>query len=465
MSFRDCLIVERPNDWLIVVGGETEHRASDVSSDELVTCVNLMVKLAGLKAPNCLIAPAANSCFFATIQGGEELDVRDRRALTYELESHIPLDAEAMVADFVVAVTPTKQTKDADKLAPAVETAEGERGKSVSAVAVEFSRWRELAEALENSGIPVRSIAPSATLATRALLEELHLSGPAELLLVDCGQCDAVKVEGDSITAWKHLAMDDATIRRHRLLDSGEIAQGVVVGADPSQLAQLREAYMDVDVRAIDRPLESLWIDGAQLALTKQSPRWFDLRRDQLGPSAPLRPILPQLRLVTAAAILFVLAIGIGGWWRVRRIEQAIDQINFDQRAAFEEAFPGSQVPAALVRRVRSEHSKVLGSRGATAEINVPQSATEVLRELLSALPESVRFRISRLKILNGRVQLELQVRTAVDAGALATALKSHGFEVEPPVTTRKDARTFDSVLEASWPGRSSNSGKTESTP
>ena len=55
------------------------------------------------------------------------------------------------------------------------------------------------------------------------------------------------------------------------------------------------------------------------------------------------------------------------------------------------------------------------------------------------------------LKILNGQVDLEMQVRTAVDAGAWPTALESNGFEVEPPVTTRKDARTFDSVLEARW--------------
>ncbi len=471
MSFRDCLIVERPDDWFIVVGRETEHLAADVSIEELVTCVNLMVKLAGLKAPNCVIAPAATSCFFATIQGGDELDVRDRNALIYELESHIPLDAEAMVADFVVATTPTQRSTADDTSESKVTTSPVERGKTVSAIAVEVARWRELAEALETSGIPVRCIAPSATLATRALCRDLDLTRLTELLLVDDSQCDAVKVEADSITAWKHLAIDDTTLRRHRVLDSAEIAHGVVVGADELPLTRLREAYQDVDLQTLDRSLESLWIDGATLALSKQTQRWFDLRRDQLGPSDPLRPILPQLRLVTAAAVLFALAIAIGGWWRGQRIEHAIDQINADQRAAFEEAFPGSQVPAALVRRVRSEHTKVMGSRGATAEIDLPQSATEVLRQLLAALPESLRFRIKSLKIFNGQVDLELQVRTAVDAGALATALESHGFEVEPPVTTRKDAQTFDSVSggEMDWPpvefgGRGIDTMKSNST-
>jgi hypothetical protein len=69
----------------------------------------------------------------------------------------------------------------------------------------------------------------------------------------------------------------------------------------------------------------------------------------------------------------------------------------------------------------------------------------------LIAFPQEIRFQISSLKVSSGRVDLNLQVRTAVDAGNLAMALKSHGFEVEPPVTTRKDATTFDSVLKARW--------------
>ncbi len=438
MSFRDCLIVERSDGWFIVVGSETERVALDVSIEELFTCVQLMVKIAGLKTPNCLIAPASTSCFFATIQGGKELDVRDRSALSYELESHVPLDTEEMVADFVVTASTTKQN---------------EPDKRVSAIAMEYCRWRELAEALEKSGILVRSIVPSAVLATRAICRELSPSGRTEFLLVDQQNCDALTVESDSIQAWKHLRVEGPPLGQHRILDASNIASVIVVGADASQLELLRDTYHDVDLQTLDRSIESLWIDGAKLALTKQSPRWFELRRDQLGPSDPLRPILPQIRLVAAAAIVCMLAIAIGGWWRSKRIEDAIGVLNAEQRTAFEAAFPDSQAPAALLRRVRSEHTKVMGSLGATSDIDVPQSATVVLRQLLAALPDSVRFRIKSLKILNGQVDLEVQVRTPVDAGVLATSLESHGFEVEPPVTTRKDAQTFDSVLEAKWIG------------
>jgi len=73
-------------------------------------------------------------------------------------------------------------------------------------------------------------------------------------------------------------------------------------------------------------------------------------------------------------------------------------------------------------------------------------------------LPENIRFRFKSIRILNGQVDIDLQVRSPVDAGALATSLSSAGFVVKPPVTTQKDAKTFDSVLEAEWTGRAGKS-------
>jgi hypothetical protein len=144
----------------------------------------------------------------------------------------------------------------------------------------------------------------------------------------------------------------------------------------------------------------------------------------------------------------------LGGWWRKERIETQIAEVRWQQRELFQEAFPSTKVPAALIRRVRSEHTRVMSSRGASSLVDVPQSAPEVLRELLAAFPQEVRFRIKSIKIRNGRVDLDMQVRSPVDAGVLATSLSAVGFDVEPPVTTQKDAQTFDSVLEARWLGR-----------
>ena len=100
----------------------------------------------------------------------------------------------------------------------------------------------------------------------------------------------------------------------------------------------------------------------------------------------------------------------------------------------------------------------MIGSRGATSQVDIPKSAPEILRTLLAALPQDVRFRIESLTVLNGQVDLGLQVRVPTDAGKLAMSLESAGFDVKPPVTTQRDAKTFDSVLEAIWIGRTPQS-------
>ncbi len=463
MSSHDCLIIERNNEWLITVAEQTERLALTVPPLEIATCVNLMIKLAGVKTPNCVLAPSATSCFFASLPCGEDIDVRDRNALTYELESRIPLDAEAMAADFVTTPPIPKRSNAQPATTSAQDDSKPMDIPVVSAVAVAIEPWKAIADALEDSGVPVRCIVPAALMASRPLANEFGSDKTAELMLIDDGMCDALTMFNETVIGWKHLPLQASSLRRHRLLDVPQVERVHVVGADENQISMIRETFGPDIVEESNRDLESLWQEGGQLAVAKHSARWFDLRRDQLGPSDPLRPVLPHLRLVTAAAIACLLAVAIGGWWRGKRIEAEIERLNQQQRAAFQELFPDARVPAALLRRVRSEHAKVRGSRVGSTDIDAPQSATEVLEQLLAALPDTVRFRITSVKILNGRVDIDLQVRTTVDAGALAGALEENGFEVEPPVTTRKDARTFDSTLEARWVGRRENQSSNES--
>lgn len=451
MRAPDCLIIERCRDWLVLIGSQSETLASESSVDAIVAVVQRLTQLVGSTSGRCLIAPAATSCFFVRLAGDDLPDLRDRNALTFELESHVPLDAETMVADFRVAPNASGPVgADAPSAAGASGTTVAAT-KAIAAIAIEFKRWKDLADALEASGIRVVQIVPSAMLAARALTEKTSAAELVELLVVEGDECDAVTVRGDAVASWKHLSMDPQSLHLHHQFDLENVARVIAVGADTDQQSQIRQVYGDALMQVEEQSLASLWQQGSEKSFAKPSAHWFDLRRDQLGPGDPLRPIAGQLRLVTVAAFTLLLAVSLGGWLRSQRIDAAIDRISAQQRQAFEQAFPGTPVPAALVRRVRSEHAKVVASRGASSDLELPQSATEVLREFLAALPDTLRFRITSLKITNGRVDLDFQVRTAVDAGTLAIALESHGFEVEPPVTTRKDERTFDSVLEAKW--------------
>ena len=468
MSFRDCLIVQRTDDWFIVVGSEVDTVSQSVTDEELVTCVNLMIKIAGLQNPRCILAPASRNCFFTALSVGNEFDLRDRDALSYQLEDHLPLDAESMVADFVVI---PEVTAESGRLRGQVDTSENSLGNVakesapnfVSAVAIEANRWKKLAESLEASGIEVRSIIPSAILATRSLCESEKLTELVEIILCDDGRADLLTLGNNTILAWKHLDLDANTLQRHKLLDSPPTDVTLVVATDTSTQGLIDEVYGKTEHH--DATLEIHWTRGAEISLSKQTSRWFDLRRDQLSPSDPLRPIAPQLRWVAISTAACLLTMIWGGWWRTQRINVEIQRIQSAQQTAFKQTFPGVKVPAALMRRVRSEHARIMGSLGTSTEVEIPRSGPKVLRDLLRGLPDDVRFRITRLSILNGRVDLDLQVRSPVDAGALATSLSESGFEVEPPVTTRKDAKTFDSILEANWIGTTTLSGSNRVSP
>lgn len=432
MSAADCVMIQRSRGWLIALGTERRQLAADAASDELANCALQLAKQAGVKHPSCILAPDSESCFFATLSPNDDIDLRDRVSLTFELEDHLPIDAESMVADF--AVVPSSDPV-----------------KTVSAIAIEIERWQGLVETIESVGLTVRSIVPRAVLAASALADIASVDDGTELLLVDDGHCDCVTLNKRIIRTWKHLAINAESLRRHRLLDSVSDGDVVIAGANPDQQSLISRVYPGL--RIVDQDSDELVVQGARMPASVRASRSFDLRRGALGPSDPLRAIGKQIRWAAVAITVLLLALSIGGWWRARRIEQQIANVQTEQEALFRQSFPDAKVPAALLKRVRSEHMKVLGSRGESSQVDIPVSAPHVLRKLIAALPVDVRFRFKSIRVLDGRVDIDLQVRSPVDAGTLATSLSASGFEVKPPGTTQQDGNTFDSILEAKWIG------------
>lgn len=432
MNASHCVIVQRSHSWLIVLGTERQNLAADAGPDELAGGVLQLAQQAGIKHPDCILAPDSESCFFATLSPSDDVDLRDRAALTFELEDHLPIDAESMVADF--AVVPSNGPT-----------------KTVSAIAIEIQRWHGLIEAVESAGLTVRSIVPRAVLAASALAEIVAVDDGVQLFLVDEGHGDCLTLRKRTISSWKRLAINAESLRRHSLLDAGNEDEVAVAGANPNQQSLISKVFPGA--RIVDQTSDELVVQGATALLASRSSRSFDLRRGALGPSDPLRAIGSQLRWVGIAATLLLLALSIGGWWRTHRIEQQVANVRAEQNALFRQSFPDARVPAALLKRVRSEHMKVLGSRGESTQVDIPVSAPHVLRKLVAALPADVRFRFKSIRVLDGRVDLDLQVRNPVDAGTLATSLSAAGFEVKPPGTTQQDGKTYDSTLEATWVG------------
>ena len=123
MSFRGNLIIEGEHEWRIHAADDfrTLPKASEPTA--IVATVKELLANSKSVRSGWIIAPASSSCFFSHLSLPPEIDGKDRRSLIYELENHLPIDAESMAADFSV-------------LPAAAHGAPRLHGRSVAAVAV-----------------------------------------------------------------------------------------------------------------------------------------------------------------------------------------------------------------------------------------------------------------------------------------------------------------------------------------
>ena len=440
MSIPGCLVIQRPaiaespGSWELIAGDQFQVLDAGTPLSELASAASSIIGDAEIKNAHVVIAPSSKSCYFVKLIPSDDIEMRDRSALTYELEDHLPIDAESMVADFV-----------------AIESTSDD-AKACGALAVPVQPWLQIVDAFESADLPVRSIVPAAVLETRTLSDETDANETVRWLLIDGPHCDCISTRGETILSWNHLSTDGPALKRQLLLDRSNIDRTVVVGADASELESVRSIQPDLQTKQV-APGE-LVQQGARLLLDNRSQRWFDLRRDQLGPTDPLRAIGKQLRWVSVAAALCFLAFAIGGWWRSSWIEQEITRTQNEQNELFREAFPGSRVSAVL-RRVRSEHTRVRGSRGQNPDVEVPVSATKVLRELLTGLPEDVKFKIASIDIQSGNAQVDLAVQKFPHIDTIVDALSARGFVVPDPGFSRdvEDTNQYTTIISATWAG------------
>ena len=281
------------------------------------------------------------------------------------------------------------------------------------------------------------------------------------LMLVEGDRCDCIGVRDETIVSWQHLPVEAAALQRHSKLDWPAVNHVIVVGADPAQRTVIQA--ISADAQVLNLSGESLVRQGAQRIMDHRSPGWFELCRDRLGPSDPLRAIGPQLYWVAVAAAICFVAVAIGGWWRTSRIEAEIANLQREQAALFQLAFPDARVPGSVLRRVRSDHARVLNSRGQNTNVMIPPSATQLLRAAVSSLPTEVRFHITSVDVSRCIIKLNLLVRRIPDASAIANAIEQVGFKVLSPKVNQSgnDPNQYNALIEATWIETSDLSGAT----
>ena len=423
MKTNVCVITERENDWQVFVASTCQCIEKNLKASEFAVRLKEILDDASVPFAKCLVAPATTSCFFTVMKVDESVDVRDRTMLRYELENHLPIDAESTCADFVSLTDHSPF--------------------HVASIAIETDRLKQLVDALGDVGVDVVSIVPQALLIAHGYADSLDAEEPHHLIIVRGGRCDCIRISGSIVTAWKQIVWDPSSLYRYCQLEAGKNESITLLGLQGGLPNELKNR-----MKFVEGDLNEYLLSSAGRVAEQTWEGRFELRRDALAPPDPWVSVRSDLRWLAAAAGLFFFVVAAGAWWRSVQIDSRIADLRHDQTQRFRDSFPDSTPPAALLRRVRSEHQKALGSRRASG-VDVPQSAPLVLQHFLSSVPKDVRYRITRLAITDGSVDCEFQVREIVDAGRIAEALSEAGFRVDPPSSRRMDSGGYGATLRA----------------
>ncbi len=429
------LVEKRIDGWAVTVGGSSRALPADASIAQIIDAFETLRQNDPRGDRRCVLALPAAECFFAALPLSETFDGKDATAVAYQLERVVPIDAESMVVD--------RRTRRETRQLFAVATATG--------------RHRELVQAIEAAGIELVAIVPMALLIAHAVADWRALAEPFRLLIFNQDRCDHLVIDGERVVDWKHCGDADEWTQYHAVTADEEPAANtlVIVGRD----------RWDVSV---DRPLQwcplspqSLLARATASLLDGRWPRGVNLRRGGLAAMDPLLAVAGPLRYLALAAIAACLLVIAACWYRGGRIAVRSEQVQQQQRDAFREAFPDRRVPILLMRSVRDEYQRVLGSRGRGDAIELPQPATAVLRDLFIGLEQAssagVRFRLLDLSIEDGDCSLTVRARDAVQIGTIAKSLEQSGFRVEPPAAQQIEAGreepivTFQSTITAEW--------------
>ena len=425
------LIWQTPTHWRMTAAGLERALPATLSSEELAEELNKLADQAGSHARRCVLAIPTTECFFVNVANEELGNAKDRSAVAFELERFFPLDAEEMVADFC-----------SDK-------------SRMAAVCIEAQRQRDAIESLESRGIDVASVVPASFLIARALTENRDVTGRFEVILQVGEGYESLLVDSEGVWEWKAFFAEEG-LRQHLSLSEESSCPLVLVGSVELPIETKRS------VTRVEHSAGKLAVRGVDLILAGQWGRWIELRRGALAPSDPLRAVAQPLRwLALTAAVCFIL-IALAASYRGQRISAAVSQIKDEQRAAFKKAFPDRRVPIMLARTIRSEHRRAMGARGKGDSIKLPIPATNVLRRLYAGLEKATtdakaRFRVLDLTVNDGECSLTVRARNSLDVGAIAKALESAGFQVQPPGSEQIEPSkeepivTYESTIIAQW--------------
>ncbi len=417
------LLTEVGDGWEIRGMTQASPRTFIATHDprEIATQTLAFAKQHAMDFTQVVIAVDSDSVLFASIPAEDAVDIKNNQALRFALESVLPVDAECIVAD---SIRPNTQ---ASKM-------------NLPAVSMEIASLKPIVDALELAQCNVQFIVPASLLAFEQALADRLVPIPSLSVWmlnqnIGLSQVEILELASDgSVRTWQLAGFDSETIHQH-LLQLLTTSMKLLLVGNKDDLKKL-ENVVHHDSHSIEIDRDELIRKRAQSVLSGHQAPWIDLRRDDLAAHDPWRRDRSSITRLAVAVVLLLATLCGTLLWRTQTYRSMSDQYEQKQQELFRVAFPTQRVPAAILGRLKSEHTKAKGIRRTDPKSTVPHSALESLQNIIECLSEDFPFQIEEIRIENGRIAIEIELLSQQDAGRVAAALSKSGFHVEPPATS-----------------------------
>ncbi len=374
-----------------------------------------------------VVLPRSATFMFGIFPRADVAGSTKRATLQFRLEADLPLSAEELACDFQFGAT-------------SIDDAQ------VSTVSCQHADWSPLLQQLRRSSCRLELLTPKSLVLLQAVVERQSLVGQPRLILLHIdGQFEIVALSNNQVVQWRIPgSLSNASRDWQVLRDEFPGAEPLVVLT--SEQAISREEAQQFVASAevpVPEPVKLLVIDEQEMTkqqiarvLAERSTVWFDLSQDEhfadSGASGWWAARHHRALLIVSGCLLLV-ALACG--WRASRVRSAVASLQEQQATLVRSALPEQRISSAVLARLKSEHTKLLGSRGRSENAQLPTTVLPVLRQVIENLPLEVPVSVHELRLDGTEIYLDVEVAQFQEAGALAQALQASGLSMSPPST------------------------------
>ncbi|MDB4614418.1 hypothetical protein OAH18_01885 [bacterium] len=428
MANRDFFLLQTADGWSLRDSFNSELCFCDETESLTAVADRVADETSDAKGKVRLVIGLHSSNVLSDLVECRPADARNRSSLLYQFESTLPFPAEDLTSDF----HPTQN--------------------GMFGVATLTNTVKPLVDRLEANKVSVHSVSPVTVLAIQSLQKDYSIDANA-LVVWDCGdgnQAEAVRLQNGCVSDWFQLPAEPK-LRQQRLnVVTKRLPQGtdiVVVDFKDDRAIRSHFAHAtQIETDSLDACAASF---AADVLRGKCEPS-FELRRDELAEADPIRSIRRPLQVALTMAALFLVALSIAFWYRATSFDNQVSELREQELQLFKRVFPGSRPPAGVLSRLESEHARLSGARGtnaASGDVPLPFPALTVLQKFLDGMPANERVQVSTVRINDGKLEVDTNLRNHSSAGVFVSALKEQGFAVVPPTSEQRDNKSVSSLI------------------